>query len=251
MKLIKTESITKNVCYDISVEDTNCFFANDILVHNSHLDVVYNEKDGLWCQSRENVITPLKDNAGSAFFCEGRKDILIGLINKVYERENLSKDHTVMLCGEFAGGNIQKNVGIANIEKSMFIFGVKITKLDDPEFVNYWVDYSGLSSPENRIYNMLDFKTYDIEIDFNHPELSQNKISELVDEIEADCPVARALVQEFPEGTTNIGEGVVFEANVVKIRFVGDSTYLNNTEVTGDLKDFIKNNFVEGTYSIS
>jgi hypothetical protein len=34
---------------------------------------------------------------------------------------------TITIYGEWCGGNIQKGVGITNLEKSFFIFGVKIT----------------------------------------------------------------------------------------------------------------------------
>ena len=45
---------------------------------------------------------------------------------------------------------------------------------------------------------------YTIDIDFNHPELSQNKIVEYTLEVEEECPVAK----EF--GFSGIGEGIVF-----------------------------------------
>jgi len=61
-----------------------------------------------------------------------------------------------------------------------------------------------LSSPENRIYNIEDYKIYSIDIDFNNPQLVQNKIIEMTLEVEEECPVGK----EF--GHIGIGEGIVF-----------------------------------------
>jgi hypothetical protein len=61
-----------------------------------------------------------------------------------------------------------------------------------------------LSSPENKIYNIEDYKTFSVDIDFNNPQLSQNRIIELTIEVEDECPVGKAF------GHEGIGEGIVF-----------------------------------------
>ena len=68
----------------------------------------------------------------------------------------------------------------------------------------YWVDYSYLRNNQARIYNIDDFPTWEIEIDFNYPELAQNKLSELTIAVEDECPVAKAF------GFSGIGEGIVW-----------------------------------------
>ena len=79
----------------------------------------------------------------------------------------------VFIFGEWAGGSIQKKVAISNIEKSFFIFDVKIVPEDGSESYHLPSDY--LRNKERRIYNIEDFETYEIEIDFNQPEAVQNK----------------------------------------------------------------------------
>ena len=168
----------------------------------------YNEVDGLWAQSRENIITPQSDNAGSAFFVESNKEAFIELFNQVKEKHNLDlTTNTISIYGEWAGKGIQKSVAIANIDKSMFIFGVKITphpKDEGDKTPAYWVDSSYLRNHEHKIYNIEDYKSYEIEIDFNYPQLSQNKIIEMTIEVEDECPVGKAF------GHIGIGEGIVF-----------------------------------------
>lgn len=186
-------------------------FIGTVKLHGTSAGVLFNNIDGLWVQSRSNIITPQSDNAGFAFFVEAKKESFIKLINIVKDKYSIDLDkNTIGIYSEWAGSNIQKGVGITNIDKSCFIYGVKISPINETEQElkenpAYWVGYDGLCDVENRIFNLLDYKTYEIEIDFNRPELSQNKIIELTLEVENECPVAKEF--GFPD---TIGEGIVF-----------------------------------------
>lgn len=241
-----------NPIYDPSKPKPVIKFNGTCKQHGTFFGVCFNETDGMWCQSKENIITPLKDNAGSAFFAEGRKEILLSFFDEIYARNNLSKDYTLMICSEFAGSNIQKGVGLSNIEKSMFIFAVKVCKLDDEDFTNYWVDSSYLRSNENRIYNIQDFKTYELEIDFNCPQLVQNQIVEWTLEVEAECPVTKDLLGHREDYTElcKIGEGIVFSAHVVNVS-VADVVTIDNVILSNGLQEFFKINFEKGNYCFS
>ena len=199
-----------NAIYDNTLAKPVLTFKGSIKLHGTNA--------GVWAQSRENIITPVKDNAGFAFFVENNEEVFKSLILQVVNREDLDiSKNTVTIYGEWAGKGIQKSVGISNIEKSLFIFGVKISPFPDAEDipVSYWVDHSYLSTVNNRIYNIEDFKTHSIDIDFNMPQLVQNKLSELTIEVENECPVAK----EF--GFSGTGEGIVWscELNGVVYRF--------------------------------
>lgn len=154
------------------------------------------------------------ENSGFAFFVETKKDSFIKIINEIKERYNIdTMNNSIGIYSEWAGGNIQKGVGITNIDKSCFIYGVKISPIVNneeelKENPAYWVDYSNLRDNDNKIYNILDYKTYEIDIDFNKPELAQNKIIEMTLEVESECPVSKAF--GFPN---TIGEGIVFVNN--------------------------------------
>jgi hypothetical protein len=153
------------------------------------------------------------DNAGFAFFVHSHKEIFEAMINAVLLNNGLDGDkNTVTIYGEWAGGNIQKGVGVCNLPKSFFIFGVKITPHTETEEElkanpAYWVDYSYLRAPEQNIYNIDDYPTYSIDIDFNMPQLVQNQLSELTIKVEEECPVAKAF------GYSGIGEGIVWTAD--------------------------------------
>jgi hypothetical protein len=136
----------------------------------------------------------------------------MALMNMVHHREKIDPSkNTITIYGEWCGGNIQKGVGITNLPKSFFIFGVKVSPIvdkDDEAAVKanpaYWVDHTYLRNNQARIYNINDFPTWEMDIDFNYPELSQNKLSELTIAVEEECPVAKAF------GFSGIGEGIVW-----------------------------------------
>lgn len=200
--------------YDHNKLKPTLTFKGTVKLHGTNAGVCYNAANGLWAQSRENVITPEQDNAGFAFFVESVKDVFIEMMTTIFVKNNLSKDdntHTISIYGEWCGGNIQKGVGITNLPKSFFIFGVKITPHVDPNDLEavkanpaYWVDHSYLRSPDVKIYNINDYPTWEMEIDFNRPELVQNKLSNLTIAVEEECPVAKAF------GFSGIGEGIVW-----------------------------------------
>lgn len=198
--------------YDHTKIKPKLIFNGSVKLHGTNAGVCYNAVDGLWAQSRENIITPEQDNAGFAFFVESTKDVFMTFFDMIAKRSNIDVNtNTISIYGEWCGGNIQKGVGITNLPKSFFIFGVKITPhvdSNDLEAVKanpaYWVKHYDLGNSEVKIYNILDFPTWEIEIDFNYPELSQNKLSELTIAVEDECPVAKSF------GFSGIGEGIVW-----------------------------------------
>lgn len=201
-------------------------FKGTVKLHGTNAAICFSNAGGLWAQSRENIVTIEKDNAGFAFFVENNKDACLSLIKQVQEKENVDLDKNIIsIFGEWAGKSIQQNVGIENIEKAFFIFGVKISpivnsvseedKLNKREAAAFWVDYSYLDSPANRIYNINNFENYSMDIDFNAPQLKQNDLIALTEKVEAQCPVAKAF------GHEGIGEGIVWvgECNGFRITF--------------------------------
>ncbi len=196
--------------YDLTLPKPKLTFTGTVKLHGTNSGVCFNTIDGLWAQSRENIITPEKDNAGFSFFVESNKEEFYGLIDLIVDKTHVDTVlNTISIYGEWCGGSIQKGVGICNLSKSFFIFGVKITphvETDEERKIKpaYWVDYTYLRNPNNGIYNISDYKTYSLEIDFNEPHLIQNKLAELTLEVEKECPVAKSF------GFSGIGEGIVW-----------------------------------------
>lgn len=194
-----------NAIYDPSIKKPIILFRGTIKTHGTFAAFLYNEESGHWIQSKEKIITPVSDNAGFAFYAESKKEIFIDLIKSLAESHVIDlKSNTIMLGMEWAGKGIQKSVGISEIDKSAFIFShAKVSPFDQNKS-SYWISTNKIDSIDDRIYNIENFKTFSIEVDFNKPELSQNKIIELTIDVENECPLAK----EF--GFIGIGEGIVF-----------------------------------------
>lgn len=208
--------------YDPSVKKPTLTFKGTVKLHGTNAGVCFNKQDGFWIQSRENIITVDKDNAGFAFFAESHKDEFYSLLGIIAGNNKINtNEFTVSIYGEWAGKGIQKGIGISKLDKAFYIFGVKISKPQDCEFNSYWVDSSELRNNDCNIYNVEDYKTYSIDIDFNIPQLAQNKLSEITEEVEKECPVSKAFGFEG-----ELGEGVVwstkYKGNIHRFKVKGD-----------------------------
>lgn len=202
-----------NVIYDKSAKKPTLTFIGTCKVHGTNSAACYNTVDGLWAQSKESIITSTSDNMGYAFFVESNEKVFIKLMQEVAAKENIDlSTNTISIYGEWAGGNIQKGVAVCNLPKTLFIFGVKISPFEDGSKA-YWVDHTYLKSEENRIYNISDFPTFSITVDFNYPQLIQNDIVEMVNAVEAECPVGKQF------GFSGIGEGIVFSTTYKDTRY--------------------------------
>jgi hypothetical protein len=195
-------------------------FKGTVKLHGTNAGVTYdkNSKE-LYAQSRENVISIEKDNAGFAFFVESKKDVISNIISKVDSKD---ADY-ITVFGEWCGGNIQKNVAICELEKMFVIFGVKLS-YDDEERGNVYLkdeDFKVYSSENDRIFNILDFKTFEKEIDFSNPKLIQNELVEITNEVENECPVGKHF------GVKGIGEGIIW-------KFTHDDGSISQFKVKGD-----------------
>jgi hypothetical protein len=164
-------------------------FHGTIKLHGTNSGVVKYSDGRLEFQSRERVLSLEEDNAGfmATMMSKDLEFLFSGFTPKEY----------VAVYGEWCGGNIQKSVAINGLNKMFVIFGIMV---DD-----VWVELpKHLYDNENGIYNILQFQTCEVEIDFNHPELIQNKIIEMTIAVEESCPVGKFFNKE------GIGEGIVF-----------------------------------------
>ncbi|XAI97345.1 hypothetical protein [Leptolyngbya phage Lbo-JY46] len=166
-------------------------FQGTVKLHGTNAGIVfYNGENGRTeFQSRENVLSLEKDNAG---FMRNMSEKDLSFLYDAFDFQD-----SLAIYGEWCGSGIQKGVAITELPKMFVIFGVKV---DDK-----WVDLpKELSSNEQGIYNILQFPTYEIDIDFNQPELSQNALINMTLEVENECPVGKFF------GISGVGEGIVF-----------------------------------------
>ncbi len=164
-------------------------FQGTVKLHGTNSAIVKYSDGRTEFQSRERVLSLEEDNAGFMNYMISKDlDFLF--------TQFISKDY-IAIYGEWCGGNIQKSVAINGLNKMFVIFGITV---DD-----VWVNLpKELFKTAIGIYNILQFPTYEIEIDFNHPELVQNKIIEMTIAVEESCPVGKFFNKD------GVGEGIVF-----------------------------------------
>ena len=185
-------------------------FTSTVKLHGTNAGVAMDKDGEVWYQSRKNIITPTSDNAGFAFFAESNKEAFEAILNDIRAQNGLT-DETIVVFGEWCGGNIQKSVAISGLDKMFVIFAVKVVPLDD-EVSNYYLNekvWKHYSFPDQKIYNINDFDSHTIDIDFNNPELSRNKMIDIMVEVEKECPVGKAFGRKLDEDNTT-GEGNVW-----------------------------------------
>ena len=181
-------------------------------IHGTNASVCYSIPDGFWIQKREGLCTLEEDNAACAFYATQNQSAWMDVIERLAKEHNVDLNTRIItVYYEWCGGNIQKNSAVSSLDKMGIIFRhFKVSPLEPSEtesavwyetkVAGEWVDFK-----EARIFNISNFPTYEIEIDFNQPLLSQNKMVDLVENtIEPNSPVGR---QFGVDG--NVGEGVV------------------------------------------
>lgn len=187
-------------------------------INGTQASIHFNNLDGFWAQSKEQIITPEKDNAGSAFAAQQRKEEWITIVKDLADFYNIDLDkYIISIFYEWCGIGIQKHTAVEGLEKRAMIFQhfkcspIEHTDQEDEEEEEEeeaakWL--STLATTRNEsvlIFNLCDFPLYELEVDFNSPGIAQNKMLELLEKIEDNSPVG----QQFGfKGNT--AEGIVF-----------------------------------------
>lgn len=205
-------------------------FNGSVKLHGTNSGVLKDPRTGeIWCQSREQIITPERDNAGFARFISelpGKGiDTYFNIAAGVYGMTNINQGDLIGIYGEWCGQGIMKKVAISQLSKRFVVFGIKIytpgavTEDGQDGGTSRWFSPKQLSQVHDifmhevsgvtefkdiSIFSIQDFQTWTIDIDFTNPELIQNKLVELTNEVEDMCPVGKAF------GVEGIGEGIVW-----------------------------------------
>jgi len=246
-----------NAVYSPSIKKPTLTFTGTVKLHGTNASVCFNAENGFWAQSRENIITIEKDNAGFAFFAESHKAELCSLMYELLDTHQIdSKIYTISIYGEWAGKGIQKGVGISQLDKAFYVFGVKVSNSEDKDFKSYWIDSSNVRNAECRIFNVQDYETYSVDVDFNMPQLAQNKFLEITEKVENECPISKAFGIE-----NGLGEGVVWSVeyrdSVHRFKVKGEKHSVTkvktlasvDVEKLGTIQDFIDYSVTENRFN--
>ena len=150
-------------------------------------------------QSRKGILSLEKDNYNFFKFMSNviRTTEFENFLELV---ENLSFEKEVQIFGEVAGKGIQSGMAINEVDKFFMVFNIKrdnicITK----------DEIKNIKLESERVFNIYDYKTFNVKIDFNDVNPAADIMEELTLQVEANCPVGEAF------GHPNkLGEGIVW-----------------------------------------
>lgn len=177
-----------------------------VKIHGTNAGVSYNGNE-LWAQSRSRIITPEQDNAGFASFVQDNKERFLSLFEQIKQNEEFVTGRDIItIYGEWAGENIQKRVAIADTPKSFYIFETVITSYDhNADGTTKKIVTCSLFDEDALIFNIEQYRTFAVEIDFKKPEEAINIMNTYTLEVENECPVAKKQWNK-----SGIGEGIVW-----------------------------------------
>ncbi len=176
--------------YDNTKIRPKILYRGTVKSHGTNASVVINKSsESVYFQSRENIITPFKDNAGFAMYMASFQEEFVHYILNNINSEGYD---TVVVYSEWAGASIQKGVALNQLEKMSIIFDIRLINTTDNKSIYLPKEIiETIKFHEKRIYNVYEFPTFEIEIDFENPQLSINQIIEKTIEIENCCPVGK------------------------------------------------------------
>ena len=194
--------------YDESLPAPVIEYEGTVKLHGTNAAVVveYDENgeiDVVIYQSRNNLITPQDDNVGFAAFAA--KSLLATEFDKIlsnFDSRRWLANGKWAIYGEWCGSGIQKGTVVNQLEKLFVVFGVLNLNTDrwlEPNVVKYFKCH------EKRVYNIYEFPTYKVTIDFNSPETIQPTLEEITNQVEKECPVGKFF------NVNGAGEGVVWK----------------------------------------
>ena len=186
--------------YDQSIPLPTLQFCGTVKLHGTNAGIVYDMDDkSIQYQSRERILSLTRDNAGFMLYMMKREAVLKNIFDSIWVPSGTRK---IAIFGEWCGQGIQKGVAISQLPKMFVIFAVKAV-LDER---SVWLDISDedFNATSDNIFSIFDFPTYAIDIDFKYPELAQNKMIEITNAVEEECPVGKHF------GVSAVGEGVVW-----------------------------------------
>lgn len=159
-----------------------------VKLHGTNAGIVRYKSGTVKFQSRERVLTLEHDNAQFMSTMSGKQlDFLF---------EGIDFNESIAIYGEWCGQGIQTGVAVSQLPRMFVIFGWKVD--------GQWKHDILKSDRAQQIYDIHEFETYSVDVDFNQPEYAQAKIVELTLAVEAQCPVGKYF------GIDGVGEGIVF-----------------------------------------
>jgi len=178
-----------------------CTLTGTVKVHGTNASVVITPEGDSYPQSRSRIISLEEDNHGFAQWHSTKKEVFSDYAEFLKSVYPLTENTTIIVYGEWAGSKLQSGAAVCSLERFFYVFGVKL--VTDNESI--WVVEPPKISNDSDIVmaHLIWHKT----ITFDSSNLNKfcDEITQLVKEVEEECPVAKYF------GVSGTGEGIVWQ----------------------------------------
>ena len=214
--------------YDQTLPRPVLKFVGTTKLHGTNAGVIIDFHNKIcYYESRDTVITLENDNAGFVRFMTSKINLngkttciqdefiemVMNYLSSHPDEPDMATDwenSVLAIFGEWCGGSIQAGVALNGMEKMFVVLSATIRTRESTESRNLtWFsdeDIKKIKLPNSKVLNIYDFKTWEIEIDFNKFHETADTIYDWTMEVEEMCPFSKKL------GVEGIGEGIVFHS---------------------------------------
>jgi RNA ligase len=210
--IVQFSGVVKNVrdhCKWNNIPLPTLTFTGSAKIHGTNAGIGFSPDGKVWFQSRENIITYEKDNAGFATWGEHNLSVWKEIYTKIVEHFEIPHEQ-FYIFGEWYGASIQKGVAVAQLDhkkfgifKAVFVTGEVETVVDVMDMCFIETYFPNVNVIDNIVPPQV------VTINFENPQSVQNKLLELTLAVEAECPVGKYF------GISGVGEGLVWSTTEV------------------------------------
>jgi hypothetical protein len=189
-------------------------FRGTAKLHGTNCGAAFNLLSGeVYGQSRERILSVENDNFGFTawLLSPGAAEDRAQLRDAILAAAAGAVDQQIIACrvfGEWCGPLVNAKTAIGQLPQRWVVFSALVTLADGTEMwfssENIIAAWPGERRAGSLLHFIADYPQWSIDIDFNNPEVILDELERLTLEVEAECPVAKAL------GVTGIGEGIVW-----------------------------------------
>ena len=176
-------------------------FLGSAKLHGTNSSIVRMPSGQIIFQSRNRVLTEDEDHFG--FVSHMTHCVGLDRLRALIDTHVGLHDVPVVMYGEWCGQGVQQQVAISALERLFAVFAVRIG-VDEQ---SRWPDlrgFAGLHDNSVRVFSVLQFETFQIDIDFSRPDRAREALIQHTVAVEARCPAGAFF------GIEGLGEGVVW-----------------------------------------
>jgi hypothetical protein len=183
-------------CHEFGKSLPTYNYIGTVKLHGTNAGIRRTASGKIVPQSRNRILDVTSDNYGFAQFVESNEAAIREIFNSFF-----GENDDVTLYGEWAGGNIQKNVALSQVDPHFTLFNVRV----NGEYCElHYPLTSDMRDNEVGIYNIFQIPHFEVSVDFAAPDAAIHEINKLTNEVEENCPWGKF------HGVDGIGEGIVW-----------------------------------------